>query len=84
VACSDRFWDESSQQVITNCLTVLLAAYGQASLYDILQLMSSRPTEAKQLKSREWRRSFMGETLRLASESPKVRIADIDLRSADR
>ena len=79
---SDRFFDESSEQALNCSLMVLLAAYGQANLYDIQQLMTSRPSDAKQLASAEWQRSFMGETLRLAQENPKVRIPEMDLRSA--
>lgn len=54
---NDSFWEDSTRELLSNCFTVLLAAYGYARLIDVFRMATSAPEKKSDFGSEKWEKS---------------------------
>lgn len=73
------FWRSSMQQLLSNTIAMLWAAWGEVKLETVMRMIATRPKRPEDLTSRSfYRTSFWGETMIRAYESPARPIAMAD------
>jgi len=76
------FWLDASREFLSNAIDVLLTAYGQVRLADILKLAQTIQRSEEELQDTEWQeKSFCFQTIRKAHQKPMRTIAKEDLQA---
>ena len=76
------FWEDASRNTLRYALPPIYSARGGLTIPEILRFITTAPTSAEQVTSREWQQnSFMFRMLKLAAEQPKVRLGEGALRN---
>lgn len=78
-----QFWQKAMKEALLHSVSVLWAAYGRVSLYDVFALLQSRPMTPQQAQDPQWRSaSFMAHTLTKAEDAPAHAMHPMDYRAA--
>jgi hypothetical protein len=79
---SNRFWEDSVKQLISNSLDLLFAAYGKVRLPDVGELVLSTPQNIEEGASDHWNQtSFFAHTVKKATYAPVRPLPPADMRS---
>lgn len=79
----NQFWQKAMKEALLHSVSVLWAAYGRVSLYDVFALLQSRPTTPAQAVDPHWEAtSFMARTLQKAGDAPTHPMHPMDYRAA--
>jgi hypothetical protein len=66
----DRFWEDSTRQLLRNAIPILYVATGTVTIPDIVRFVRSAPSTMEQAKSAEWKASaFMYEIFLRAAQA---------------
>ncbi len=76
------YWRTANQQLVRNCLELLILGRGHVSLYDLYRVVVSLPTSPEQVNDASWQaKSFAFATLQAADKTDKsaMRRRDFEL-----
>ncbi len=76
----DQFWGRACDQLLRNCVDLLIMARDAVAIPELHRLLVSAPQSIEQMRSEQWRReSFCFECLKAAEKRPKTAVQLHDL-----